>query len=77
VIHLPDRAHEANGDDVFPKGGGQSHRHRHVPQATAFRDRDVPLPLRTLHADLPFLQIHVEPFESHHLAAPKPCVPTH
>jgi len=59
---------------MVAKRDGEPHRHRHVPEPPTFRHRDVTLPLRALHAELPFLQIHVTPFEGHHFTAPKPRV---
>ena len=46
---------------MVAKRDGESHRHRHVPEAPTLGHPDVAFPLRALHAELPFLQIHVVP----------------
>ncbi len=53
------------------KRRGESCGHRHVAQPAAIGGRDVTLPVRPLHAQSPFPQIHVAPFQRHHLAAPQ------
>ena len=50
----------------------QTFGHRHVSQPTTFGNSDVPLPLRTLHAELSFCRSDVTPLQGHDLAQPEP-----
>ena len=57
---------------MLTKCRGEPCGQRHVPQSAAFRRRDLPLPRRPLHADLPLGEVEVAPFERDHLAEPQP-----
>ena len=56
---------------MVAKRRGQPDRERQVPKSSALRDGHMTLPVRTLHAELPLLEVDVAPFERHHLAAPQ------
>jgi len=57
---------------VLAQCGRQPERQRDVAKPSALRGRDVSFPVGPLHAELPFAEIDITPFERHDLAAPQP-----
>ena len=57
---------------VMPEGRRETKRHRHVPETAALGDGDMSLPSRPLDTELPLREIHIRPFQRHHLPASEP-----
>ena len=59
-----------------PQRVRQPRGHRHVTKSASFRGRHVSMPVGALDTELMLAEIHVPPFESRDLTAPKTRFPT-